>query len=134
MAAETRYLSLPDIVALHDAVMPHFGQVAGSLRDEGALESAINRPTMAAYYEGAELIQQAVLLAIGISLAQAFVDGNKRTAYLALRVFLELNGLAFIGKPLELARWLEAASLDSRNPTLQSDFTAWLRGQVTPIG
>ncbi len=130
MASETRCLALLDVVALHEAVMLRFGQGPSPLRDEGALESAINRPAMAAYYEAADLVAQAVLLAVGISQAQAFVGGNKRTAYVAMRVLLELNGQTFVGEPLELARWLEAVAEDSRSRALQADFDAWLRERV----
>jgi len=127
---ETRYLTLPDVVALHEAVMLRFGQGPSPLRDEGLLESAVNRPTMAAYYEGADVIEQAALLAIAISQAQVFIDGNKRTAYVAARVFLEINGQTFVGAPLDLARWLVTLAEDSRNRALHAHFTSWLRGQV----
>ena len=50
---------------------------------------------MAAYYEEADLIRQAVLLAAGISQAQAFVDGNKRIAFISMVAFLRMNGIAF---------------------------------------
>jgi death-on-curing protein len=133
LAAETHYLALPDVVALHEVVMLRFGKGPSTLRDEGALESAINRPETAAYYEGADLVEQAALLAVGISQAQAFVDGNKRTAYVAARVFLELNGQTFVGEPLELARWLEDLAEDSRNQALRADFAGWLRGQVAAV-
>ena len=54
---------------------------------------------MAAYYEGADIVRQAALLGVGISQAQAFLDGNKRTAYLALNTFLRMNGLAYQRRP-----------------------------------
>src|SRR5216683_335276 len=77
---EIRHLSLADVLALHAAVMERFGLAPAPLRDEGVLESAVMRPRMAAYYDEADLIRQAALLAVGISQAQAFLDGNKRTA------------------------------------------------------
>jgi len=55
---------------------------------------------MAEHYEGADVVRQAALLASGISQAQAFMDGNKRTAFLATDVFLERNGLVLTGDPL----------------------------------
>ncbi len=50
------------------------------------------------------LVRQCTLLAIGISQAQAWLDGNKRTAYACATVFLILNGHEYTGDPLELAR------------------------------
>jgi death-on-curing protein len=101
------------------------------IRDENALESAVTRPRMAAYYEGADIIRQATLLSIGISQAPAFVDGNKRTAYAALDTFLRLNDLAFAGRQLELAHQLEAvASRDDSLDAATDRFELWLRGRV----
>lgn len=91
------------------------------------------RPQMAAYYEDAGLIRQAALLAISISQAQAFVDGNKRTAYTALDAFLRLNDLAYSGRPLDLAYQLEgfAERREDREQAID-DFEAWLRDNVGP--
>src|SRR5437870_5204601 len=109
MPGEPEYLGLQDVVALHRYVMERLGSAPAPFRagGEGLLESAVMRPQTAAYYEDADLIRQAALLAVGISQAQAFLDGNKRTAYVALRTFLELNGLTFAGEPLDVARQLE---------------------------
>lgn len=63
----TRYLSLADVLALHAAVMEQTGYAPAPLRDEGLLDSAIQRPRTAAYHEEADLIRQAALLAVGIS-------------------------------------------------------------------
>jgi death on curing protein len=128
---ETRYLSVADVISLQRLVLERMGSVAAPLRDAGALESAVMRPRMAAYYEQADLIRQAVLLPAGISQAQAFVDGNKRAALAAADVFLRLNGLALPGEPLELARQLEA--LAERSGSLAeatARFEAWIRERL----
>lgn len=131
---EIRYLSMADILALHQAIMEKFGVATPPLRDEGALESAVMRPVMAAHYSDADIIRQAVLLAVGISQAQAFIDGNKRLAFGACDVFLRLNGLLFTGAPLDLATGLEAISkrtggLDEATSRLEE----WLRTQIVPL-
>ncbi len=131
--AETIYLRIIDVIALHRAVMLRLRRTPEGIRDESALESAVTRPRMVAYYDGADLTRQATVLAIGISQAQAFVDGNKRTAYAALDTFLRLNELAFAGRPLDLAHQLEAVA--SRNDSLDAAtdrFEAWLRERVGP--
>lgn len=130
--AEVRYLALADVLALHQAIMEKFSVAPALLRDEGALESAVMRPQMAAHYSGADLIRQAALLAVGISQAQAFVDGNKRLAFGACDVFLRLNGLLFSGDPLALAKELEAVSLRTGSLQEATDrLEAWLRKNVT---
>lgn len=114
--------------------MERLGYNPAPLRDEGALESAVMRPRMAHYYVGADVIRQAALLAIGISQAQAFLDGNKRTAFIATEVFLDLNGLSFTADPVNLAQQLEtvAARPDSLDAATDR-FEAWLRERGTPL-
>ncbi len=125
------YLSLGDVLALHREVMTRLGGAPAPLRDEGLLESAVMSPRMAAHYEGADLIRQAALLAVGISQAQAFLDGNKRTAYLATVVFLLINDADFLGEPLEFARCLEhVAEQSDDRPAAIGQLEDWLYEHV----
>jgi death on curing protein len=129
----TQYLSLADVIAIHESAMRRLGDEPKPLRDEGGLESAVMRPQMAAYYEGADIVRQAALLGVGISQAQAFLDGNKRTAYLALNTFLRMNGLTYSGDRLALARQFEQFAERSNEPDEAIDaFEAWLRQYVQP--
>lgn len=130
--AQTEYLSLADVIALHEQAMRRLGLAPNPLRDAGGLESAVVRPQMSAWYEGADLVRQAALLGVGISQAQAFLDGNKRTAYLALNAFLRLNGHSYSGDRLDLARQFEQFADRSGDPAAIDDFEAWLRENVQP--
>ena len=131
--AQLRYPTLAEVIAIHEKVMRGLGETPRSLRDEGLLESALTRPQMAAYYEGADIIRQATLLGTGISQAQAFLDGNKRTAYLTLNTFLHMNGLRYSGDRLALARQFEQFAERSGEPDAAIDaFEAWLRQYVQP--
>src|SRR3712207_1374736 len=87
----TVYLSTDDVIDLHARAVRATGDSPAGIRDHGGLESAVMRPRFLAHYGGADIISQAAALATGLSRAQAFVDGNKRVAYLAALVFLELN-------------------------------------------
>jgi death-on-curing protein len=128
-----RHLSLANVIGLHAFIMEKLGYDPAPLRDEGALESAVMRPRMAHYYEEADTVRQAALLAVGISQAQAFVDGNKRTTLISTEVFLETNGLDFTGDPLELAQQLEAVASRSDSLDAATDrFEEWLRERVGP--
>jgi death on curing protein len=127
-----RYLSVADVMALHNEMMEETGYRPAPLRDEGLLESAVLRPQTAAYYGGADLVRQAASLDVGIAQNQPYLDGNKRTAYIATTVFLRVNGLPFEGDRLALAREIEAVatrtdSLDSATRRLED----WLRRHVT---
>lgn len=126
------YLSVADVLALHDAMMRRLGVAPQSLRDASLLESAIMKPQMAVYYEDAELIRQAALLAGGIAQNQPFVDGNKRTAYIAAWVFLERNSRRFTGDGLEFARRLEVlAERDDSPDAATARLEIWLRTNVS---
>src|SRR5215216_6877944 len=129
----TQYLSLADIIAIHESAMRRLGDEPKPLRDEGILESAVMRPQMAAYYEGADMVRQAALLGVGISQAQAFLDGNKRTAYLTLNMFLRMNSLTYSGDRLALAQQFEQCAERSGDPDAAIDaFESWLRDYVQP--
>ena len=131
--AEIRYLTLADVLALHQVIMERFGIASAPLRDEGALESAVMRARMAAYYDEADIIRQAALLAVGISQAQAFLDGNKRIAFAVCDVFLRVNGLAFSGDPLAIALQFEALAKREDSLAKATDrFEQWLRKHVGP--
>ncbi len=86
------YLTLLDVVAIHERVMRAGGYHPRPLLRSELLESALYRPQQAAYYEDADLIRQAALLTVAISEVQAFEDGNKTTAFACLDLFLRENG------------------------------------------
>lgn len=112
MAAETPpiYLTVGEVVALHGAILASAGQPSTPLRDGALLESALQRPQHAAFYEGADIITQAALYMTGIALNHPFVDGNKRAGYVAGVTFLHLNGYEEAAARLNDAapgQWLE---------------------------
>lgn len=78
------------IVAVHDRQLAEHGGGIG-LRDENALESALARPRNLANYGEPDLANLAASIAFGIARNHVFVDGNKRTAWVAARLFLRLN-------------------------------------------
>ncbi len=126
-----RHLSLAEVIALHQQILEMMGSSSQGLRDESSLESAIMRARMAEHYEGADLVRQAVLMGVGISQAQAFVDGNKRTAFIVMDTFLSVNDQEFVGEPMELVRMLELiAERPGERDAATDDFEAWLRERV----
>lgn len=80
------------ILALHDRSLALHGGPAG-VRDEGLLESALERPKNRFFYDGEDdLAALAATYAVGVASNHPFVDGNKRAAYQSLILFLALNG------------------------------------------
>mgnify|MGYP000327155642 CR=1 FL=1 len=125
-----RWLNVAEVAALHVRIMEEMGWSPAPLRDEGGLESAVMRPQMAAQYEDADLVRQAAMLAVGISQAQAFVDGNKRTAYASLELFLHIDGVRLTVDPLQIARALERVAEAGNRREGEEGFAAWLRAAI----
>ena len=89
------------IIALHDRSLALHGGPSG-IRDEGLLESALQRPANRFFYEGETSIAVlAATYAVGVASNHPFVDGNKRAAYQALILFLALNGTPLKAQPVE---------------------------------
>ncbi|MHC4671505.1 MAG: type II toxin-antitoxin system death-on-curing family toxin, partial [Planctomycetota bacterium] len=83
-----------DVVrAIHSRQLSEHGGQEG-IRDEGLLDSALTRPRSKLNYSSSEpdLAELAASYAYGLSQNHPFIDGNKRTAYVACRTFLILNG------------------------------------------
>ena len=91
---EPFWLTRRIIIAIHDEQLAIHGGATG-LRDEGMLESALDRPRNKWSYESADLPELAAAYAFGIARNHPFVDGNKRTSLLALYTFLGVNGVDF---------------------------------------
>lgn len=89
----TRYLSLPEVLHLHRAVIELAGGSPG-IRDFGLLQAAVASPRTT--FGGEELYREveekAAALCFSLAMNHPFVDGNKRVAYAATSVFLAMNG------------------------------------------
>ncbi|MDX2023538.1 MAG: type II toxin-antitoxin system death-on-curing family toxin [Deltaproteobacteria bacterium] len=91
MKASWRWIDKQALLILHDESLAEHGGASG-LRDEGLLDSALVRPLNLASYGTPDAAQLAAAYASGLSQNHAFVDGNKRAAFLALGLLLYLNG------------------------------------------
>jgi death-on-curing protein len=101
------YLGYEDALEIYAAIIDATaGQAADHLRSRDALEGALGRPAAYGHYEQADLALQAAVLAHGIAETQPFVDGNKRTALVAMLAFLEINGYRVRATDRELADWI----------------------------
>jgi death-on-curing protein len=92
--SEPVWLTCRIVEAIHDEQLAVHGG-AGGLRDEGMLESALDRPRNKWSYEQGDLAELAAAYAYGMARNPLFVDGNKRTSLLALYTFLGVNGIDF---------------------------------------
>jgi death-on-curing protein len=92
VTSQPRWISKKALLLLHEESLSEFGGARG-LRDEGLLESALARPRNThAYNPAATLAELAASYCYGIAKNHAFVDGNKRAAFLSVGLFLAING------------------------------------------
>jgi len=127
---ELRYLELEDVVRIHARIFAvDDGTARRRLRDPGALGSALARPLHHAAYEEADIASQAATLAHGIAQSQSFIDGNKRTALIAMATFLGLNGWVLRVTDDDLAAHVIAFAAGA-DP---DDLAAAVRGSLTKL-
>lgn len=120
---EPLWITYEQAIAIHSRQLRRFGGAPG-LRDEGMLRSALERPINKWRYEQASLDELAAAYAFGLAKNHAFVDGNKRIAFMAMMVFLHKNGVAFSPDPAEATTIiLSLAAGDVSEPSL----VRWIR-------
>lgn len=97
MTAEVTYLTLDDVLALHESLYTSQGMQPVALIAHGKLESAVMRPRSEAFGEEffPSLAEKAGALLQGIAIAHPFLDGNKRAALGAMLLFLRMNGVSY---------------------------------------
>jgi death-on-curing protein len=126
------WVSRKALELLHDESLAEHGGAPG-LRDEGLLDSALARPRHLVAYGQPEPDLAALAAAYGIGLAQnhPFVDGNKRLAFLAVGLFLLLNGHRLVATQAEATLTMFAVAAGELD---EPAFAAWLRAHVQPRG
>ena len=97
---EPLWITYEQAISIHSRQLRRFGGAPG-LRDEGMLRSALERPINKWRYEQSEMAELAAAYAFGLAKNHAFVDGNKRIAFIAMRVFLLKNDIAFSPDPAQ---------------------------------
>ena len=85
------WLAVDVVIAIHEAQLAEHGGSWGT-RDTGLLESALARPRNVEAYGQPDWADLAAAYGFGIARNHPFVDGNKRTAFVAVELFLKLNG------------------------------------------
>ena len=123
---EPLWLTTAIVVAIHDEQLAAHGGSSG-LRDPGVLESALSRPRNKWAYEHAELPQLAAAYGYGIARNHPFVDGNKRTALLAIYTFLAVNKIDFVVPEAEAAAMILSLAADEVS---EESLTRWIRDSV----
>jgi len=116
------------LLAVHEEQLAEHGGAAGT-RDPGLFESALARPKNLALYGDPDAADLAAAYGCGLARNHPFIDGNKRTAFVAVEVFLMLNGhdlLADDGACVVTMLDVAAGAMD------EAAFAQWLREHTQP--
>lgn len=123
---EPRWITLPQAIRIHAEQLAIFGGPSG-IRDEGMLESALDRPRNKFHHGEASLSALGAAYAFGIAKNHPFVDGNKRAAFAVMMVFLLKNKVDFNPDQGDATRIiLELAA----GVLTEAELTAWIRANA----
>jgi death-on-curing protein len=121
--SQFRWIDKQLLVILHDESLALHGGASG-IRDEGLLDSALNRAVNLAMYANPDFAELAAAYVVGLAKNHAFVDGNKRAAFLSLGLFLGLNGYKLKATQVDATLTMlavAAGEIDEQN------FADWIR-------
>jgi len=125
-----RWIDPRALLLLHVETLAEHGGLPG-LRDEGALDGALARPRhVHAYEPKADVARLAAAYGFGIVRGHPFNDGNKRAGFLAVGLFLSLNGYELVVDPVEAVETiLELAAGRLR----ENELAAWVREHMVRL-
>ena len=111
------------LLLLHDESLAEHGGASG-LRDEGLFDSALARPLNLLAYGKPDFADLAAAYAVGLAKNHCFVDGNKRVAFLAVGLFLHLNGRRLTAPQADATLTMQGLA---SGEVSEAAFAAWLR-------
>ena len=120
---EIVWIDLPEVLAIHAHQLDEHGGASG-LRDPDLLESALARPRQRHAYGDPDVFDLAAAYTAAIIANHPFVDGNKRTGFVAGVLFLELNGPTLAASEADATRAVLDLAASEMN---EDDFASWLR-------
>lgn len=123
-----RFIERRALLLLHDESLAEHGGAPG-LRDEGLLDSALARPLNLVAYGEPDLAALAAAHGVGLAKNHAFVDGNKRAAFLAAGLFLALNGQRLAATQADATLTMLAIASGALG---EDEFAAWIRAHLQP--
>ena len=116
------------IETIHEAQLAEHGGLLG-VRDAGLLASALARPQNLALYATPDMAELAAAYGYGISRNHAFIDGNKRTGFVAAELFCALNGFELVANDSDCVLAMLAVA---SGEITEEAFADWLRANLRP--
>ena len=118
-----QWIDLSVVLAIHEQQIAEHGGSLG-IRDMGMIESALGRPQNLLLYNDPDILDLAAAYGYGLAQNHGFIDGNKRTAYVATRLFLILNGYDISASAVEKVVTFEKVG---KGEIDQAALASWLR-------
>jgi death-on-curing protein len=126
---DLRWLTRKIVDAIHDDQLKQHGGLPG-VRDEGAVESALARPKhLQTYSDDPSVHRLAAAYGVGLARNHGYRDGNKRTAFMAMYVFLRLNGQQIDAEEAVVVDLMKAVAQGDCD---EEELTAWLGERTVP--
>lgn len=126
--AEPVWIEHSVVIAIHEEQLAEHGGRPG-LRDEGLLESALAKPRQLAAYGDPDLAQLAAAYGFGLAKNHAFIDGNKRTAFVAMELCLTLNGSELLADDAQCVLTMLAVAAGDLD---EAGLARWIRAHTAP--
>jgi death-on-curing protein len=127
MSAAPKWINKKALLLLHEESLAAFGGARG-VRDEGLLDSALARPqNLRAYRPDSALAELAAAYAFGLAKNHAFVDGNKRAAFLSIGLFLAINGQSLKADQVDAIHCMLALASGDLN---EAGLSAWIAANM----
>jgi death-on-curing protein len=120
------WLNAAVLRAVHDEQLLEHGGAAG-VRDDGLFESALARPKHLAHYGAPDVADLAAAYGYGLARNHPFIDGNKRTAFVAVELFLDLNGVSLQAEDADCVLTMLSVAAGSLS---EAAFADWLRAHT----
>jgi death-on-curing protein len=111
------------LIILHDESLVLHGGTPG-IRDENLLDSALHRPLNLAAYREPDFAELAASYAVGLAKNHAFVDGNKRAAFLSVGLFLGINKYKLLAAQVDATLMMEGIA---GGEIMEVEFSNWIR-------
>jgi death on curing protein len=125
---EPQWLDPRAVETIHEKQIAEHGGIHG-IRDRALLESALARPQNLFAYGSPSIVEMATSYATGIIKNHPFLDGNKRTGFVAGVLFLERNGFSFVATEADAT----AATLGLASSEMtEAQFARWLEANSRP--
>jgi death on curing protein len=124
-----RWIRESSVLAIHEEQIAEHGGLAG-VRDLPLLQSALARPRNLATYGEPDVADLAASYAVGVARNHAFLDGNKRTAWVVAETFLLKTGYELIARDEDGVTALLAVA---DGTMAEQEFAIWLRTYIRPL-